>query len=170
MSYRPRIVRIDDLRRRAMAHAQADGCSAIQLAEAAIEAVFGTHAWAVNDLKRRAEHWIKCGPRYPGTRARFADLAYDLILPDDLTAAIGCIRQEMARFRRAEARRRVYGSTCRETPERLREALLIMRWLRAKGWALAWPVILQSLDPDIRISSPALQAVETGALMVEAAQ
>lgn len=163
--FRPRATRMQRLGDRAAADAAAAGGKAIDLAGAQIAAQFGP-AREYNDLKRRVEITLRRGAGDVETRIRYKVLADRLLPPDCLASALLMVRRAIWKEREADRRhRRACGLPLpgsRATLDRLREAHLIMRWLRAKGLAEIWPQVLECLEGDPLGRRPSLFVVMGG--------
>lgn len=165
MAFRPRKDRLINLAGSAADQARAAGETALEAAIAAIDAGFGD-AYVHNDLKRRVEINLRRGANDIDVRIRYG-LLVDRLLPSDcLATALLQVRRAVMIEREAGRRHlRQRGFTepgARATRQRLAEAHLILRWLRAKGLAPIWPQVLESLSEDPAIRRPALFVIAGG--------
>lgn len=138
---------------RAFAEARASGVKAIDSFKVGFAAQGGTFALA-NDLKLDAERLIRSGAGYPETRYRFGDLARSL--PADIDGAIRQIKLDIAT---AGTRIQLLveegfgGSDSAVTASvrmaRLKQALMVLRWLRAASLGDHWPFILKAVSEPL---------------------
>lgn len=132
-AYRPRDMRGKYVGSLAFQAARAKGFDAMGATLAQIDAEFGNAA-IVNDLKLRVERAILWGPTHPAIRARFSIIAR---------------RYEVAGFsdalENATQQYRYESSTNLRGGERVRETVLILRWLRRTGRTVYFRSIIRDL-------------------------
>ncbi len=129
--------------------ARAAGADAMTRAMVHIEGSFGV-ACFINAFKRRAEIWIEAGPYSIRTRARFRNRAEML---GDCSLEYAICRVD--RWYVEERRMFHAGGRPRLHLEILKEARLLLRWMRATGNEHEWPEVLEALtEPTPRAVMP----------------
>ena len=143
MPYRRRQERNRERARRAAAVEQAKGQSALDVALTEIGVAFDQAA-IVNDFKLRVERLIRCGPRHPALRARFAARAA-MLRGRSLDAAIATVERWWRDERKAFQIASALGGGTRLSLEVLRELRLALRLMRFKRMEAEYAVIVAAL-------------------------
>lgn len=149
--------------RRAAEKARAAGASAMEVALTAIDVTFDPRFREPNDLKRRVAVMIRHGFGHIETRNRYGNVAASL--PDSLPRALAEVRTRLHLYRLyvRDCRRKGLRAERRDN-DRWREAELLLRWIRARGCADAWPQIREAVTTPLWFEVPSLL------LMPEAAE
>lgn len=148
--------------RRAYDAQRAVGADVMTAAMAQIDAVFNRAQWAPNEIKRHAEIMLRRGAGDMEVRARYYSLAERVWAEigseptiDDAIWALGRFLAEWDDQERTRYRERGW-SRSQFPAELMREARLMLRWLRARGLGEAFPQIFEIATTPLRMPVPRL--------------
>jgi hypothetical protein len=151
--------------KRAAEAVRARGGSAMEIAEAHIEGVFQWSFLGPSMLKEACARLIRCGAGSCEVRTRFYRVLTDVEgvhgAQASLRMSISCVEAMHKRERLEREIKFDLGYTSpRVREERLEEARLLLRWLRAKGYGRAFPQIFEVLTTPLHMQAPELVFAE----------